>query len=126
MLYKDKYLKYKFKYQQLKKQLGGRDVDVYNYSDSKEMFKIDVDQGDDLYTLKQQVLSYLESTGVSGITEDDLEFYTYDVKYKCKIPKINAINDSVTGICVNIKKSINASDLIPKRISSGFRFNYFK
>lgn len=113
--YKIKYLKYKNKYLKLKAQLGGRNINIYNKTNSQLDYQIDIDPEDDIYTLKSQILSKKNN---NTYTVDDIEIYTFKSS-RCTIPKLNSIGQDVSDVCVDFKKKPNASAMIPKNIKTG-------
>jgi Mor family transcriptional regulator len=120
MSYQDKYLKYKKKYLDLKNQMGGRIVNVYNKKDSSKMLEVDLDSGDDLYTLKQQVLSNPKITQLNqNLNDNDIEFYSFRNE-RCGAKKLLGIDDNTNDVCLKIEKYQNPGELIPRKITSGF------
>ncbi len=110
-----KYLKYKNKYLKLKAQLGGRDVNVYNKINSQLNYQIQLDPEDDIYILKNQILSKI---GFDNFTVDDIDVYPYKSS-RCTIPKLNEIDPDVSAVCVDVKKRPSVSAMVPKNIKTG-------
>ncbi len=118
MSYYQKYLKYKKKYLELKKQKGGgRLVQIYSQIPEISFEPIDLELDDDLYVLKQQILQQL---GSSEITYDDLEILE-SRGGKCTGRVIQHIYPETNELCVRIKKHFDAKKLVPTRITSGLR-----
>jgi len=111
--YKNKYLLYKNKYLKLKEQVAGRNVNIYSKSDSKIKYQIDLDPEDDIYILKNQVIS---KSGTNNFNVDDIDVYSFKSN-RCTIPKLNNIGPDVTDVCVDIKKKENIP--LPTNIKTG-------
>ncbi len=120
--FKKKYLLYKSKYSKLKAQLGGRDVKVYSKADSKFQFTVDLDENDDAYSFKTQVIakSQDKTFGYNAI-----EIYPYDEKSsRCTgIKKIN-INASDNQLCFAINKALEEKFVVKGPARAGFNLTH--
>ncbi len=120
--FKKKYLLYKSKYAKLKAQLGGRDVKVYSKADSKFQFTVDLDENDDAYSFKNQVIakSQDKTFGYNAI-----EIYPYDEKSsRCTgIKKIN-INASDNQLCFAINKALEGTFVVKGPARAGFNLTH--
>ncbi len=114
--YKDKYLNYKAKYLALKKQLGGRTITVHKKK-SDQIYQVELDPEDDIYTLKNQILNKIND---QTLNENNLDIYAF--KNKSCITKLNGIDEKTSDVCVDIKQVSNPADFIPQRISTGIIF----
>ena len=110
-----KYLLYKKKYLELKKQLGGRNVNVYDKKNSELKYNVQLELDDDIYTFKNQVLN---SIGDKNLNVDDIDVYAFRAN-RCVIPKLNDIKSNVTDICIDITKKQDPKTLIPKNLKTG-------
>ncbi len=118
MSYYQKYLKYKKKYLQLKKQKGGdRMVQIYSQIPEITFQPIELELDDDLYVLKQQILQQL---GSSEITFNDLEILE-SRGGRCTGRVIQHIYPETMEVCVRVNKHFDAKKLVPTRITSGLR-----
>jgi hypothetical protein len=126
MNWKNKYLKYKTKYINLKNKLGGssgftRTINVH-YLKSPEILlnPIELDENDDEYTLKQQILNQVRQYN-SDIIDNDIVLYRYSAaSKKCTKFEMSRIENE---ICFDIKKSIDPSKMIPQKLESGYTNN---
>lgn len=119
MDYKQKYLKYKEKYLRLKKQLGGNLITLHSLKPdiTFEPIDMDYDAGDDINTLKQQIVNQIGKPDEIGI--NDIVLYKY-MSRGCSGLKLTNL-DGVTNICVDITKNIPSSANVPTIIRSGLR-----
>lgn len=117
--YKLKYLKYKLKYRNLKKLVGGsRQIKIYYTHDKTELTEfmvIDFDESDDIETVKNQIIQKINKP----------EYNTANVvlrahhKNHCKPTELKSIGNDVTALCFSLKNTIDSSLLIPISIKSG-------
>ncbi len=121
MDYKQKYLKYKEKYLRLKKQLGGNLITLHSLKPdlSFEPVDMDYDAGDDITTLKNQIVTQIGKPDEIGI--NDIVLYKY-MSRGCSGLKLTSL-DGVTDICVDITKNIPSSANLPSIIRTGLRRN---
>ncbi len=116
--YKEKYLKYKNKYIQLKNQLGGKQIILRSIDPDISLAPVDIDfdSGDDIHTLKSQILTQIKNPPELNV--DDV--LIYDVKAdRCSGIKLNGIHQELAELCVKFEKQFDTSKLVPVRIQTG-------
>ncbi len=125
-----KYLKYKKKYLELKKQKGGgRLVQIHSLIPEITLEPIDLSSDDDIYVLKQQILQQLRRTGgesteptaVQSIDYDDFEV-VQRIDDRCTGRVIQSINPEISKVCVRMSQRADPKKFVPSRLTSGLRF----
>ena len=117
MDYTKKYLKYKSKYFNLKKQIGGqRKVEIYDKNNgNKLLYTLMLDDEDNIEVLKNIILDEIKSTrDVTNIERIDI----FKMQGFCN-PKLNGIDETMNKFCMSI---IEKTPFTPVIMSTGFKF----
>lgn len=116
-MYYKKYLKYKQKYLELKKQFGGsQELVIFTKDKLTQLLKIDVDESDDIVIVKNLILQKLNNP---NINEETIALYEYPEGKTCKNIELNNLPAKANKLCIAFKKSVNPADFIPINIKSG-------
>ncbi len=117
--YQKKYLKYKLKYKNLKALVGGgKEIKVYYSNDKnevKEFMQIDFEEGDDIETVKTQIIQKINNPKFNTGHVVLREF----LKGHCKPSELKTIGNNVSAVCFGLKNQIDLTFLIPVEITSG-------
>ena len=114
--YKLKYLKYKLKYQKLKKLLGGgKEIKIYKFPDiNNEFMTIDFDEGDDFTTIKNQILQKFKNPSIN------IDYLTLHgvTNTKCLPNNLMTIPEN-NKICFKVVQPVDASQYVPLIMKTG-------
>ena len=114
--FKLKYLKYKIKYNNLKKLVGGsRQINVFRYNDNTNVFMtIEFDLDDDIETVKNQIIQKINNP---KLNTDNISLLAHTGVY-CKPVELKAIGNDINALCFSLKNQVDSSQLIPINIKT--------